>query len=81
MDDELPYKGEPVPERRTFVHRQAITRDLLVDNLASRSGTVLMAPAARADVLRRLSKLVPADLFELPWVRDTWRAQLPGPHR
>lgn len=43
MDDELPYEGEPVPVRREFPHHQAMTRVLLVDNLASRSGTVLMA--------------------------------------
>jgi SAM-dependent methyltransferase len=78
MDDELPYDGEPVPERREFSHRQAMTRDLLVDNLASRSGTVLMAPAARVDLLRRARDLAPAEAFELPWVCDTWRAQNPS---
>jgi len=78
MDDELPYDGEPVPERREFAHRQAMTRDLLVDNLASRIGTVLMAPAAREDLLRRVRELAPADTFELPWVCDTWRAHLAG---
>ncbi len=75
VDDEPPYDGEPVPERRQFTHRQAMTRDLLVDNLASRSRTVLMAPAARDDLLRRVRNLAPADAFELPWVCDTWRAQ------
>ncbi len=29
MDDELPYDGEPVPERREFPHSQAMTGDLL----------------------------------------------------
>ena len=77
MDDELPYGGEPVPERRAFAHSQAMTRDLLVDNLASRSAIVLMAPAERADLLRRVREVAPADAFELPWVCDTWRAQLP----
>lgn len=77
MDDELPYEGEPVPERRGFAHNQAMTRDLLVDNLASRSAIVLMAPAQRADLLRRVREVAPADAFELPWVCDTWRAQLP----
>ena len=77
MDDELPYDGEPVPERREFAHGQAMTRDLLGDNLASRSTIALMAPAARADLLRRVRELAPADAFELPWVCDTWRAQLP----
>ena len=77
MDDEPPYDGEPVPERRAFAHSQAMTRDLLVDNFASRSTIALMAPAARADLLRRVRELAPADAFELPWVCDTWRAQLP----
>ena len=77
MDDELPYEGQPVPERREFAHRQAMTRDLLVDNLASRSGTVLMTPADRDDLLRRVRELAPSDTFELPWVCDTWRAQVP----
>lgn len=77
LDDELPYDGEPVPERREFEHSQAMTRDLLVDNLASRSTVVLMAPAERADLLRRVRDVAPADAFALPWVCDTWRAQLP----
>lgn len=77
MDDELPYEGKPVPVRQEFPHHQAMTRDLLVDNLASRSGTVLMAPAAREDLLRRVRYLAPAEAFELPWVCDTWRAQMP----
>jgi len=77
MDDELPYAGEPVPERRQFAHSQAVTRDLLVDNLASRSRTVLMPPAARKDLLRRVHELAPADAFALPWVCDTWRARVP----
>ena len=75
-DDEPPYDGEPVPERRQFAHCQTMTRDLLIDNLASRSRTVLMAPAARGDLLRRARDLAPADTFELPWVCDTWRAQM-----
>lgn len=74
MDDELPYEGEPVPVRREFPHGQAMTRDLLVENLASRSGTVLLAPGARKDLLQRVSDLAPADAFEVPWVCDTWRA-------
>lgn len=77
MDDELPYEGKPVPVRQEFPHHQAMTRDLLVDNLASRSGTVLMAPAAREDLLRRVRDLAPAEAFGLPWVCDTWRAQMP----
>lgn len=68
-DDELPYVGEPVPERREFAHRQSTTRDLLVDNLASRSGTVLMAPAARRQLLWRVRRLAPADAFDRPGVR------------
>ena len=80
-DDESPYDGEPVPERREFPHRQAMTRDLLVDNLASRSGTVLLAPADREDLLRRVRDLAPAEAFELPWVCDTWRAQVPATGR
>lgn len=77
MDDELPYEGDPVPERREFAHSQAMTRDLLVDNLASRSGTVLMPPAAREDLLRRVRDVAPADTFELHWICDTWRARVP----
>jgi len=77
MDDELPYDGAPMPERREFAHHQAMTRDLLVDNLASRSTTVLMAPPAREDLLRRVRNIAPADAFELPWVCDTWRAKMP----
>ena len=76
MDDELPYDGEPVPERREFAHSQAMTRDLLVDNLASRSAIVLMAPAERADLLRGVREVAPADAFELPWVCDTWRGRV-----
>ncbi len=79
MDDELPYEGEPGPVRREFPHRQAMTRDLLVENLASRSGTVLMAPQARKDLLRRVRDLAPAKAFQLPWVCDTWRALMRGP--
>jgi len=78
MDDELPYEGDPVPERREFAHSQAMTRDLLVDNLASRSRTVLMPPAAREDLLRRVREVAPADAFELHWICDTWRARVPG---
>jgi len=73
----LPYDGEPVPQRREFAHLQAMTRDLLVDNLASRSRTVLMAPAARQDLFRRVRNIAPADAFALPWVCDTWRAHVP----
>ena len=76
-DGALPYAGEPVPERREFAHAQAMTRDLLVDNLASRSTTVLMPPTARQDLLRRVRDLAPADAFEVPWVCDTWRARRP----
>ncbi len=66
-----------MPERREFAHQQDMTRDLLVDNLASRSTTVLMAPPAREDLLRRVRNIAPADAFELPWVCDTWRAKMP----
>jgi len=75
LDDELPYDGGPVPERRQFAHSQAMTRDLLVDNMASRSRTVLMPPAEREDLLRRVRDLAPADAFELPWICDSWRAR------
>jgi len=78
-DGERPYDGEPLPERRQFAHRQSMTRELLIDNLASRSRTVLMAPAARGDLLRRARDLAPADPFELPWVCDTWRARMSSP--
>ena len=78
MDDEPPYDGDPVPERRTFAHHQAMTRELLVDNLASRSVTVLMSPADRQEALRRVHDLAPSDTFELPWICDTWRAQFLG---
>lgn len=78
-DDETPYGGEPVPERREFAHSQAMTPDLLVDNLTSRSKIVLMDPAEREDLLRRVRDVAPADAFDLPWVCDTWRAQMPPP--
>jgi hypothetical protein len=55
-----------------------MTRDLLVDNIASRSTTVLMPAAERDDLLRRVRDLAPAEEFELPWVCDTWRARFPG---
>lgn len=77
MDDQLPYEGAPVPERRCFAHDQAMTRDVLVENLASRSRTVLMAPPAREDFLRVVRTIAPAGAFDLPWVCDTWRAVMP----
>jgi len=75
--DEMPYVGAPLPERRTFPHTQAMTRDLLVDNLASRSATVLMTPTDRERFLRQVRDAAPADSFDLPWICETWRARVP----
>lgn len=75
MDDVPPVPGAT---RRQVEHRQRMDRDLLVDNIASRSRTVLMEPAERADLLRRVRELAPADAFEVPWVCDTWRAHAPS---
>ncbi len=78
MEEQLPYEGSPVPERRLFAHRQPMTRDLLVNNVASRSRTVLMGPAARATLLQQVRDLPPEESFEVPWVCDTWRARVPA---
>lgn len=70
-----PCAGEPVPVRRQFPNGQAMTRALLVDNIASRSRTVLLAPDDRQELLQRTRDLAPAEAFVLPWVCDTWRAR------
>ena len=74
MDDTPPLPGA---ERREIGHSQPMTRDLLADNIASRSAVVLMAPAERAELLRRVRELAPADEVDVPWVCDTWRLRLP----
>lgn len=73
---ELPDPGRLGPfagERRRFAHVQPMTRDLLVDNAASRSGVVLLPPGERAALLERVAAAAPADTFTLPWVCDVWR--------
>ena len=73
MDDTPPVPGA---QRREVAHRQPMTRDLLVDNIASRSRVVLMGAADRAALLARVRGLAPADTFEVPWICDTWRARV-----
>lgn len=74
--EEDPYGGGLEGERRTFDHVQPLTRDGLADNIASRSGTVLLPEAEREQLLHRVRQIAPADAFEVPWVCDTWRAVL-----
>ena len=46
-EDELPLVAGLPAERQHFAHVQAMTRDLLADDIASRSGTVLLNPPRR----------------------------------
>lgn len=67
-EDELPEVAGLTGELRRFVHVQAMTRDLLVENVASRSGTLLLSPQERSARLARVRELAPADAFDLTWV-------------
>ena len=64
----------PGAVRHEVEHRQPMTRDLLADNIASRSRTVLLPEDERRELLRRVRDLAPDDAFDVPWVCDTWRA-------
>ncbi|MCA1720409.1 MAG: class I SAM-dependent methyltransferase, partial [Actinobacteria bacterium] len=61
-------------ERALFPHVQPMDRELLADNLRSRSSVILLPEAERAELLERARALPPTDAFDLPYVCDTWRA-------
>jgi hypothetical protein len=54
-------------------HVHPMTRDLLVENLRSRSPILLMPDEQRTAVLARAGELAPAETFDLPYVCSTWR--------
>ena len=76
-DMEAPFDGEPLGlaagEQRHVAHTHPMTRDLLVENLRSRSAILLMTDEQRTDVLARARELAPAEEFDLPYVCNTWR--------
>ena len=69
--------GLPVAEHLLVPHGHAMTRDLLVENLMSRSPILLMSDEQRAETLARARDLPPADAFEIPYVCSTWRFRSP----
>jgi SAM-dependent methyltransferase len=76
-EDTLPHVAGLTGELRRFVHTQAMTPDLLVENIRSRSGTVLLPPEQRAARLGRVRELAPDEAFDLTWVCHTVRL-VPG---
>ena len=72
-----PFDGGPLGlaagEQQLVPHTHPMTRDLLVENLRSRSPILLMPDEQRAQVLARARELAPADEFALPYVCNTWR--------
>lgn len=72
-----PFDGAPLGlaagEQQHVPHPHPMTRDLLVENLRSRSPILLMQEQQRAEVLARARELPPADAFDLPYVCSTWR--------
>jgi SAM-dependent methyltransferase len=71
-DPEEPYFGPAdgftAPEPARFAHRQELDADGLVANVASRSPVIIMPPAERAELLRRVRELAPPGRFALPYV-------------
>ena len=65
--------GLPVAEHLLVPQLHAMTRDLLVENLRSRSPVLLMSEEQRAETLARARELAPADAFEIPYLCSTWR--------
>ena len=72
-----PFDGAPLGlaagEKLLVEHADRTTRDLLIDNIASRSAVIVMPDEQRAQVLARARELAPADEFDLPYVCNTWR--------
>jgi SAM-dependent methyltransferase len=72
-----PFDGAPLGlsagEQLHVPHTHPMTRDLLVENLRSRSPILLLPDQDREVVLTRARELAPADAFELPYVCSTWR--------
>jgi hypothetical protein len=72
-----PFDGGPLGlspgEHLRVPHTHRMTRDLLVENLRSRSPILLMTEDERAATLARARELAPAEEFELPYVCSTWR--------
>jgi SAM-dependent methyltransferase len=63
------------PEREEFRHAQALTADLLVDLVASRSALITMPADERVEVLQRVRELAPdQEPFELGYVTEVWRS-------
>ena len=81
-DMPAPFDGAPLGlgagEHRHVPHTHPMTRDLLVENLRSRSPLLLMAEQQREQTLARARELAPAEEFDLPYVCSTWR-WLPAP--
>jgi SAM-dependent methyltransferase len=78
-----PFEGAPLGlaagEQRHVPHAHPMTRDLLVENLRSRSPILLMPDEQRAQVLARARELAPAEELDLPYVCNTWRWLPAGP--
>jgi SAM-dependent methyltransferase len=68
-----PSVGLSEGEHLLVSHTHRMTRDLLVENLRSRSPILLMSEDQRAETLARARELPPADDFDLPYVCSTWR--------
>jgi SAM-dependent methyltransferase len=71
-----PFDGSPLglaAEHLLVPHTHAMTRDLLVENLRSRSPILLMSEQERDRTLARARELAPADEFEIPYLCSTWR--------
>jgi SAM-dependent methyltransferase len=54
-------------------HTHATTRELLVENLRSRSPILLMSEEERNRTLTLARELAPGEAFELPYICNTWR--------
>jgi SAM-dependent methyltransferase len=77
VDAEPPFAGVAGltdPECGLFPHEQELDAEALVDNVASRSVVILMAPEERAELLARVRALAPPGRFRLPLVCAAWRS-------
>ena len=66
--------GLGTPERRSFTLEQPMTRELLVDLVASRSAVIVLPDDERARLLDRVRALAPAERFVLPYRTEAWRS-------
>ena len=74
----VPFSGAPGlsdPERLLVPHAQAVDAGTLVDNIASRSTTILRPEAEQAALIDRIRQLAPPGPFELPHVCEVWIAR------